>query len=80
MVVAARAPAVAANDFFVGLQVSGADVSPWSLLLWGEARQLHENLAHLAAGALVSAVPPVVLLLVTWHRWLVPGLTGGVLR
>ncbi|MGV9677883.1 hypothetical protein ACWDSJ_21620 [Nocardia sp. NPDC003482] len=68
------------NDFFVGLLVSGADASPWSLLLWSEARQLHENIGHLAAGALLSAIPPVVLLLVTWRRFLVPGLTGGVLR
>ncbi|MCM6772301.1 hypothetical protein NDR87_01570 [Nocardia sp. CDC159] len=68
------------NDFFVGLLVSGADASPWSLLLWSEARQFHENVAHLAAGALLSAVPPVVLLLATWRRFLVPGLTGGVLR
>ncbi|MBF6331246.1 hypothetical protein [Nocardia transvalensis] len=68
------------NDFFVGLLVSGADASPWSLLLWSEARQFHENVAHLAAGALLSVIPPVVLLLATWRRFLVPGLTGGVLR
>ncbi|RDI63660.1 hypothetical protein [Nocardia pseudobrasiliensis] len=68
------------NDFFVGQLVSGADASPWSLLLWSEARQFHENVAHLAAGALLSAVPPTVLLLATWRRFLVPGLTGGVLR
>ncbi|WP_225728154.1 MULTISPECIES: hypothetical protein [unclassified Nocardia] len=68
------------NDFFVGLLVSGADISPWSLLLWGEARQFNEGAAHLAAGALLSAIPPVVLVLLTWRRFLVPGLTGGVLR
>jgi alpha-glucoside transport system permease protein len=68
------------NDFFIGLVVSGAGASPWSLLLWGEARQFGENIAQLAAGALVSAVLPVALLLVTWRRWVVPGLTGGVLR
>jgi alpha-glucoside transport system permease protein len=68
------------NDFFIGLQVRGVDASPWSLLLWSEARQIHESVAHLAAGALLSAVPPVVLLLATWRRFLVPGLTGGVLR
>ncbi|MEU6559581.1 hypothetical protein [Nocardia nova] len=68
------------NDFFVGLLVSGADVSPWSLLLWGDARQFQENAAHLAAGALLSTVPPVVLLLATWKRFLVPGLTGGFVR
>ncbi|RJO79875.1 hypothetical protein D5S18_00965 [Nocardia panacis] len=68
------------NDFFVGLLVSGADLSPWSLLLWGEARQFNEGAAHLAAGALLCAAPPVLLVLLTWRRLLVPGLTGGVLR
>ncbi len=68
------------NDFFIGLQVRGADASPWSLLLWSEARHFHESAAHLAAGALLSAVPPVLVLLATWRRFLIPGLTGGVLR
>ncbi|MBF6229591.1 hypothetical protein IU470_31450 [Nocardia abscessus] len=68
------------NDFFIGLVVSGAGASPWSLLLWGEARQFGENAAQVAAGSLVSAVLPVALLLATWRRWVVPGLTGGVLR
>ncbi|WP_019926650.1 hypothetical protein [Nocardia sp. BMG111209] len=68
------------NDFFVGLLVSGADVSPWSVLLWGEAREFNEKTGYLAAGALISAVPPVLLLLFTWRRFLVPGLSGGVLR
>ncbi|WP_067846994.1 carbohydrate ABC transporter permease [Nocardia lijiangensis] len=68
------------NDFFVSLMISGAGVSPWSLLLWGEARQYEENLPQLAAGALVFAIVPVVLLLATWRRFLVPGLTGGALR
>ncbi|WP_290054616.1 hypothetical protein, partial [Nocardia nova] len=68
------------NDFFIGLMVSGADVSPWSLLLWGDARQFQENAAHLAAGALLSTIPPVLLLLTTWRRFLVPGLTGGIVR
>ncbi|MEU1981508.1 hypothetical protein [Nocardia sp. NPDC019395] len=68
------------NDFVVGLLISGAGASPWSLLLWGEARQFGENAAQLAAGALISAVLPVVLVLATWRRWIVPGLTAGVLR
>ncbi|MET7768854.1 hypothetical protein [Nocardia sp. NPDC005366] len=68
------------NDFCVGLMISGAGGSPWSLLLWGEARQFEENAARLAAGSLVSAVGPVLLMMITWRRWLVPGLTGGVLR
>ncbi|WP_147142358.1 hypothetical protein [Nocardia ninae] len=68
------------NDFVIGLLISGAGATPWSLLLWGEARQFSENSAQLAAGALMSAILPVALLLATWRRWLVPGLTGGVLR
>ncbi|WP_280269733.1 hypothetical protein [Nocardia wallacei] len=68
------------NDFFIGQLIGGADASPWSLLLWSEARQFHESVAHLAAGALLAALPPVVLVLLTWRRYLVPGLTGGVLR
>ncbi|WP_433733785.1 hypothetical protein ACQP0C_16650 [Nocardia sp. CA-129566] len=68
------------NDFFIGLMMNGAGASPWSLLLWGEARQFNENAAQLAAGSLLSAVLPVLLLLSTWRRWLVPGLTGGTLR
>lgn len=68
------------NDFIVGLLISGAGASPWSLLLWGEARQFGENAAQLAAGSLIAALLPVALVLATWRRWIVPGLTGGVLR
>ena len=68
------------NDFFIGLMMSGAGASPWSLLLWGGVRRFNESSAELAAGALLSAALPVLLLLLTWRRWLVPGLTGGVSR
>ncbi|MRH92622.1 hypothetical protein GFY24_35265 [Nocardia sp. SYP-A9097] len=68
------------NDFFIGLLISGAGASPWSLLLWGDTRQFEQNSAQLAAGALVSAIVPVTLLLLFWRRWLVPGLTGGAVR
>ncbi|MFB7715962.1 hypothetical protein [Nocardia sp. NPDC056100] len=68
------------NDFFIGLLISGAGASPWALLLWGDTRQFDQNAAQLAAGALVSAVVPVTLLLLFWRRWLVPGLTGGAVR
>ncbi|MEU4311797.1 hypothetical protein [Nocardia sp. NPDC024068] len=68
------------NDFIVGLLISGAGASPWSLLLWGGARQFGENAAQLAAGSLIAALLPVFLVLATWRRWIVPGLTGGVLR
>ncbi|QLY28621.1 hypothetical protein H0264_25180 [Nocardia huaxiensis] len=66
------------NDFFIGLLIGGVGESPWSRLLWGEARQFHENASHLAAAALLSAILPVILLLCTWRRWVVPGITGGV--
>jgi alpha-glucoside transport system permease protein len=33
-----------------------------------------------AASAVVSAALPVAMLLATWRRFIVPGLTGGVLR
>ncbi|WP_067537212.1 carbohydrate ABC transporter permease [Nocardia crassostreae] len=66
------------NDFFIGLLIGGIGETPWSRLLWGEARQFHENANHLAAGALLSAILPVVILLCTWRRWVVPGITGGV--
>lgn len=68
------------NDFTVGFLLGGAGGSPWSLLLWGEARQFEENSARLAAGSLLSAAVPVLVLLLTWRRWLVPGLTGGAVR
>ncbi|WP_157573960.1 hypothetical protein [Nocardia jejuensis] len=68
------------NDFFIGLLIGGPGASPWSLLIWGYARQFDENTAQLASGALVSAVVPVILLLACWRRWLVPGLAGGALR
>ncbi|MFC8530067.1 hypothetical protein [Nocardia sp. NPDC057227] len=68
------------NDFTIGFLLGGAGGSPWSLLLWGEARQFEENSARLAAGSLLSAVVPVLVLLLTWRRCLVPGLTGGAVR
>ncbi|MGW4366339.1 hypothetical protein ACWEKT_11900 [Nocardia takedensis] len=68
------------NDFCVGFLLGGAGGSPWSLLMWGEARQFEENSARLAAGSLLSAAVPVLLLVLTWRRWLVPGLTGGAVR
>lgn len=68
------------NDFTIGFLLGGAGGSPWSLLLWGEARQFEENSARLAAGSLLSAAVPVLVLVLTWRRWLVPGLTGGAVR
>jgi alpha-glucoside transport system permease protein len=65
------------NDFIVGFLINGSASSPLTLLLWGEARQFGSSAGTVAAAALVSAVVPVTLLLVTWKR-VVAGLTGRV--
>ncbi|WP_199442356.1 ABC transporter permease subunit [Umezawaea beigongshangensis] len=64
------------NDFTLGLLVNGAGAGPLSLALWGQARQFATSSGPLAAGAVLSAVVPVVLFLLTW-RVVVRGLTGG---
>jgi alpha-glucoside transport system permease protein len=65
------------NDFIVGFLISGSSSSPMTLLLWGEARQFGAAAGTVTAAAVVSAVVPVTLLLVTWRR-VVAGLTGGI--
>lgn len=67
------------NDFIVGYLISGPGTSPLTLLLWGEARQFGISAGTLAASAVVSALVPAVLLLVTWRK-VVHGLTGGIAR
>jgi alpha-glucoside transport system permease protein len=67
------------NDFIVGFLISGQGASPLALLLWGEARQFGTAAGTIAAAAVVSALVPVTLLLVTWRR-VVAGLTGGIAR
>lgn len=62
------------NDFVVGLLVNGA--TPLSVVLWGQARQFATSTAPVAAGAVLSAAIPLVVLLVTWKH-VVRGLTGG---
>ncbi|WP_285751124.1 ABC transporter permease subunit [Lentzea sp. NBRC 105346] len=62
------------NDFVVGLLVNGA--TPLSVVLWGQSRHFVTSIGPVAAGAVLSAVVPVVLLLCTW-RYVVRGLTGG---
>jgi alpha-glucoside transport system permease protein len=63
------------NDFIVGFLINGSASSPLTLLLWGEARQFGSSAGTVAAAAVVSAVVPITLLLVTWKR-VVGGLTG----
>ena len=68
------------DDFIVSFLVSGPGTSPLTLVLWGEARQFGTSAGPVAAAAIVSALVPACLLLLTWRRWVVPGLTGGVFR
>lgn len=68
------------DDFIVSFLVSGPGASPLTLVLWGEARQFGISTGPVAAAAVVSALLPAVLLMLTWRRWVVPGLTGGVFR
>lgn len=64
------------NDFIVGFLISGPGATPLTLLLWGEGRQFGTSSGLVAAGALLSALLPAALLLVTW-RTVVRGLTIG---
>jgi alpha-glucoside transport system permease protein len=67
------------NDFIVGFLISGPSATPLTLLLWGEARQFGTSAGTVSAAAVVSALIPVTLLLVTWRK-VVVGLTGGIAR
>ena len=67
------------NDFIVGLLISGPSPTPFTLLLWGEARQFGTSAGTVAAAAVTAAVVPVALLLATWPK-VAAGLTGGVTR
>lgn len=68
------------NDFIVSLFISGPGSSPLTIVLWGEARQFATSAGTIAASAVLAALVPVVVLLLVWRRWMVPGLTGGLLR
>jgi len=67
------------NDFIVGFLISGPGPTPFTLLLWGEARQFGASAGTVAAASVVAAVIPVAVLLATWPR-VVAGLTGSVRR
>jgi alpha-glucoside transport system permease protein len=67
------------NDFIVGFLISGPGPTPFTLLLWGEARQFGASAGTVAAASVAAAVIPVAVLLATWPR-VVAGLTGGVTR
>jgi alpha-glucoside transport system permease protein len=67
------------NDFIVGFLINGSGASPLTLLPWAEARQFGTAAGTVSAAAVVSAVIPVTLLLVTWRK-VVAGLTGVMTR
>jgi alpha-glucoside transport system permease protein len=64
------------NDFIVGFLIGGQGLTPFTLVLWGEARQFGTSAGTVAAGSVAAAVVPVVVLLTTWPR-VVAGLTGS---
>ena len=67
------------NDFIVGFLIIGPARTPFTVLLWAEARQFGTSAGTVAAASVAAAVIPVVVLLATWPR-VVAGLTGGVTR
>jgi alpha-glucoside transport system permease protein len=67
------------NDFIVGFLIGGPGRAPFTLLLWGEARQFGTSAGTVAAASVAAAVIPVCVLLISWPR-VVQGLTGGASR
>lgn len=67
------------NDFIIGFLINGPGASPFTLVLWGEARQIATASGSVAASAVLASLVPVVVLLKTWPT-VVRGLTGGALR
>ncbi len=67
------------NDLVVGLILGGPGNGPITLALLGQARQFATSSGVMAAGAVVSMVIPLALVLAT-GKWVVHGLTAGVTR
>ncbi|RKN37829.1 ABC transporter permease subunit [Micromonospora endolithica] len=67
------------NDLVVGLLFSGPGVVPLGLFLAGQTRGFAANSGELAAGSVIAAVLPV-LLVVLARRHLVAGLVAGGVR
>ncbi len=67
------------NDFIVGLLLGGPEAHQIMLVLFAESRQFTTSSGVLAAGAVVSVAIPLTLVLAT-GKWLVRGLTEGVMR
>lgn len=67
------------NDLVVGLILGGPEKGPITLVLLGQARQFATSSGVMAAGAVVSLIVPLALVLVT-GKWVVRGLAAGVAR
>ena len=65
------------NDLLVGLLLGGPGTSVATLVLLGQARQFGTSAGVLAAGAVITMVVPLAVVLGT-SRWLVRGLAVGV--
>lgn len=63
------------NDLVMGLLLGGTLASPLTVLLWGESRWFHTSAGPLAAGAVLSLMVPLLVLIVGW-RTAVRGLAG----
>ena len=67
------------NDFVVGLLLGGSEAHQIMLVLFEESRQFTTSSGVLAAESVVSLVIPLAIVLAT-GKWLVRGLTEGVMR
>lgn len=67
------------NDLVVGLILSGPRSGSIMLALVGQAQQFATSAGVVAAGAVVSMLVPLAVVLAT-GRWVVRGLVAGVLR
>jgi alpha-glucoside transport system permease protein len=67
------------NDMVVALLVGSAGSYPVTLVLYEQARELATSAGVISAGAVVSLAVPLALVLAT-GRWVVRGLTAGLVR
>lgn len=67
------------NDLVIGLLLGGSGGYPVTLVLYEQARQFATSAGVIAAGSVVSLIIPLALVLTT-GRWVVRGLTAGLLR
>jgi alpha-glucoside transport system permease protein len=67
------------DDLVVGLLLGGSETGVLSLAVLGQGRQFAASSGPVAATAVVSVVVPLALVLAT-GRWVVRGLSAGVVR